>query len=211
MNLDLFCGALADCNAVFTPHVGLDCRVDVETADTNRFECNDTAEADDGRLAGAAADVDDHVANRFVDGKLGTDRRGHRLFDQLRVGGTRTACCVGDRTAFDLGDRRGHTNDDLWSGEARDTNTLQQKADHALGDVKVGDGPAAQRPDGHDVSGGTADHVPRLVTGGKNLAGFAVHGNDRGLVEHDSTALHVDERVRRSEVDSKVAGHVQPV
>ena len=188
-------------------HVGLDRGVDVEAADAHGLEGDDAAEADDRRLAGAAADVDDHVADRFVDRQVGADGCGHRLLDQLRVGGAGPAGGVGDGAALDLGDRRRHADDHLRPGEAADADALQQQADHPLGDLEVGDRAAAQRTHGDDVAGRAADHLPRLATGGQHLAGLAVEGDDRRLVEHDAAALHVDERVRRPEVDGEVTCH----
>ena len=211
LDLDLFGGAFTDRDAVLASHVRLDRCVDVEASDTDGFERNDATEADDRRFAGASTDVDDHVADGFIDRQLGADRRGHGLLDQLGIGGTRATGRIGDCTTLDFGDGRRHADDDLGSGETRNTNPLQQETDHPLGDVEVGDGPTAQRTHGNDVTRRTADHVPGLVSGGQNLAGFAVDRNHGGLVQDDSTALHVDERVRRAEVDCKVAGHVRPV
>ena len=175
--------------------------------DAHRLQGDDAAEADDRGLAGAAADVDDHVADRLVDRQVGADRRGHRLLDQLGVGRAGSARRVGDRPPLDLGDGRRHADDDLRTGEAADADSLQQQPDHPLGDLEVGDRPAAQRAHGDDVAGRAPDHLPRLAPGGQHLAGLAVEGDDRGLVEHDALALHVHERVRRAQVDRQVAGH----
>ena len=51
---------------------------------------HDVVQRERRRLGGAAADVDDQVAARLVDGKAGAERRGERLFDQIdavRAGG----------------------------------------------------------------------------------------------------------------------------
>ena len=185
-HLHLFGRALADGDAVLATHVGLDGGVDVEAADAHGLERDDAAEADDRGLAGAAADVDDHVADRLVDRQVGTDGRGHRLLDELRIGRAGAAGRVGDGAALDLGDGRRHADDDLRPGEPADADALQQQADHALGDLEVGDGAAAQRPHGDDVAGRAADHLPRLAAGGQHLAGLPVEGDDRRLVEHDA-------------------------
>ena len=188
-------------------HVGLDRRIDVEAADAHRLERDDAAKADDSRLAGAATDVDDHVADRLVDRQVGTDRRSHRLFDQLSIGSTGAAGRVGDGAAFDLGDGRRDADDDLRSGESADADALQQQADHSLGDLEVGDRPATKRPHGDDVAGRSPDHLPRFAPGRQHFAGLAVEGDDRRLVQHDAAALHVDQRVRCTEIDCKVASH----
>ena len=188
-------------------HVGLDRRVDVEAADAHGLERDDAAKADDSGLAGTAADVDDHVADRLVDRQVGADGRRHRLFDQLSVGRTGAAGRVGDGASFDLGDGRRHADDDLRSREPADADALQQQADHSLGDLEVGDGAATQRPHGDDVAGRAPDHLPRLAAGRQHFAGLAVEGDDRRLVQHDAAALHVHQRVGCAEIDCEVASH----
>ena len=56
-------------------------------ADADGLERDDAAERDDRHLRRAATDVDDHVAERLVDRQRRADRRGHRLLDQVRLGG----------------------------------------------------------------------------------------------------------------------------
>ena len=206
-DLDFLGGAFADRDAVLATHVGLDRGVDVERADPHGLQGDDATEADDGRLGRTATDVDDHVADGLVDGQVGADRGGHRLLDQLGIGGTGTAGGVGDGATLDLGDGRRHTDDDLRAGEAADTDALQQQTDHPLGDLEVGDGTAAQRAHGDDVAGRAADHLPRLAAGGQHLTRLAVERDHRGLVEDDALALHVHQRVGGAEVDREVACH----
>ena len=117
---------------------------------------------------------------------------------------------IGDGPPLDLGDRRRHADDDLRAREAADADPLQQQPDHPLGDLEVGDRPAAQRSHGDDVAGRPPDHLPRLAAGRQHLAGLAVEGDHRRLVEHDAAALHVDERVRRPQVDGQVTSHRRP-
>ena len=66
-HLDLLGGTFADRDAMLAPYIVLNCCVDVETADSYGLERYNTTEADDGGLASTAADIDDHVAHRFVD------------------------------------------------------------------------------------------------------------------------------------------------
>src|SRR5687768_4398328 len=59
-----------------------DVSVHLVATDAHAARYHDPAQADDGDLGGAAADVDDEAAGRLADRKPGTDRRGHRLLDQ---------------------------------------------------------------------------------------------------------------------------------
>src|SRR5439155_8562897 len=87
--LDLLRRPLADRDAVLPAYVRLDRGVDVERSDPERLERDNASERDHGDLGRAAADVDDHVAHRLVDGKAGADRGGHRLFEEVRLSRTR--------------------------------------------------------------------------------------------------------------------------
>ena len=125
--LDLLGRALADGDAVLRrTHVGLDRGVDVEGSHPNALQCDGTTEGDERGLGRAAADVDDHVANRLVDRQVGTDGRGHRLLDELGIGSTGAARRVGDRATLDLGDGGG-TQMTARPVEAVDAGTLQQQ------------------------------------------------------------------------------------
>jgi hypothetical protein len=83
---------------------------------------------------------------------------------------------------------------------------LQQQADHALGDLEVGDGTLAQRSDCHDVARRSADHLPRLVAHGEDVLRAAVEGDDRRLVENDALPPRVHEGVGGTQIDGEVAG-----
>ena len=101
----------------------------------------------------------------------------------------------------------GHADDDLRSSEPAHPDTLEQQSDHPLGDLEVGDRTATQRTDRDDVAGGATDHLPRLATRREHLAGLSVECDHRRLVQDDAAALHVDQRVRRSQVDGEVTSH----
>ena len=78
--------------------------------------------------------------------------------------------------------------------------------DHFLSDFEVGNDAVAQGSDRLDVSRRTAQHLLGFVADGEDL--FLALGfndrNDRGLVQNDVTALHIDQRVRCSQVDSHI-------
>ena len=55
------------------------------------------------------------------------------------------------------------------------------------------------------MAGRAPYHVPCFVAHGEHAVGVRVERYDRGLVVDDVFASGIDESVRRSEVDSKVA------
>ncbi len=82
---------------------------------------------------------------------------------------------------------------------------LDEVPEHLLGDVEVGDDAVLQRADRLDRSGRAPEHPLRLDADRVHLPGARVDRDDRRLREHDATATHVDERVRRAEIDGHVA------
>ena len=121
-------------------------------------------------------------------GQAGADGGGHGLLDELGLGGAGAAGGLGDGPPLDLGDGRRHADHDPGPVEAVDADPLEQQADHALGDLEVGDGALAQGAHRDDVAGRAADHLPRLVAHGQHVLGAAVERDDRRLVEHDALA-----------------------
>ena len=76
--------------------------------------------------------------------------------------------------------------------------------EHLLGDVEVGDDAVLQGADGHDVARRASEHRLGFVTDGQQGVIGLVDRHDRGLVEHDSFAADVDQRVRRSQIHREV-------
>ena len=61
-----------------------------------------------------------------------------------------------------------------------------------------------QRTGRHDVPRSLADHLFGLAADGEDLSGPLVYRHDRRLVYHDAFVLHIDQRIRRSEVDTDI-------
>ena len=69
----------------------------------------------DHHFGAAAADVDNHVADGFVDVEVGTNCSSHWLLEQLRICGAGTTCCIRDCTALHFRNCRWNTDQNLWS------------------------------------------------------------------------------------------------
>jgi hypothetical protein len=82
---------------------------------------------------------------------------------------------------------------------------LDEVAQHLLRHVEVGDHAVLERANCRDRPGRATEHPLRLDADGVHLARPLVDCDDGGLREHDPTAAHVHERVRRAEVDGHVA------
>ena len=98
----------------------------------------------------------------------------------------------------------------------RDVGPRDEVAQHRLGDLEVGDDAVAQRANCADVPGRAAEHLFGLAADGEDLVAPArvlLDGDDRGLARDDALALHVDEGVRRAEIDREIVREqaVKPV
>jgi hypothetical protein len=90
---------------------------------------------------------------------------------------------------------------------------LDELLEHLLGHREVGDDAVLHRPDGLDVAGHLAQHGLGFLAHGLDgllalRAAFVADGDDRGLVEHDALAAHVDQRVGGAQVDGQVGGEI---
>ena len=80
--------------------------------------------------------------------------------------------------------------------------------DHLFRHFEIGDHAVAHRADRLDVAGGAPQHHLGVVADGADrlLAAAGGHGGDHGgFVEDDASPFHVDQRVRRPEIDGHVA------
>ena len=86
--------------------------VELVAADADGLADDDAAERDDGDLAGAAADVDDHAAGRLGHRQAGADGGRHGLLDERRPARAGRVGGLFDGALLDAGDAAGHADDD---------------------------------------------------------------------------------------------------
>ena len=92
-------------------------------------------------------------------------------------------------------------------------NDLDELLQHLLGHGEIRDDAVLHRADRLDVArhlaqhllGFLADRLDRALAVG---AAFLPDRNDRGFIEHDALAAHVDQRVGGAEVNRKIIGEV---
>ena len=90
---------------------------------------------------------------------------------------------------------------------------LDELLEHLLGDDEVGDHAVLHRPDGLDVARHLTEHGLGFLADGLDGflavgAAFVADGDDRGLIEHDAFATHIDQRVGGAEVDGQISREV---
>src|SRR5207249_11095928 len=213
-DLDELRGPLPDQEVVLPLDVLDDRLVHLVAPDAHGLGEHDARERDDRHLRGAAPDVDHHVAGRLGDGQPGADRGRHRLFDEVDLARTSGLGRLAHRPLLHLGDAERHADDDARPDERLPVvDLLDEVAEHRLVDLEVGDDAVFERPDGDDVAGRAAEHFLRLGADGQHLAAalrLLLHRHHRGLVADDALPLHVDEGVRRAEVDGEVVGEHAP-
>src|SRR3954451_20468705 len=205
LELDLLRGLLTDHQFVLALDVVDDRLVELVAADADRLRDDDAAERDDGHLAGAAADVDDHVPRRLAHRKAGADRGGHRLLDQVRLAGAGAEAGLLDGALLHPGHAGRHAHDHARVRPAVLVHLLDEVAEHLLRDVEVGDHAVLERADRRDRAGCATQHALCLDPDGVHLGRAAVDRDHRGLGQHDAAPTQVYERVRGAEVDRHVA------
>ena len=205
-HLDLFSGALAQHQRVLLFHVLNDRVVELIAAYSYGQTRDDAAKRDDGDLGGTATDIDDHVAGGLVNRQGRTDCRSHGLFDDEDLA---CACCVAgifNRALLDTGDAGRYADDQAGLGEVTARmHLLDEVAQHALSGVEVGDDAVLERANSDDIARRAPDHSLGLRAHREDSAGVVVDRDNRGLVQHDATTTHVNERVGSAEVDGHVA------
>ena len=85
-------------------------------------------------------------------------------------------------------------------------NFMDKMPDHFLGNFEIGDNAVSQGANGFDIAGGPAQHHFCFITNGQNLLLALVmkDRHNRWLIQYDTAALHINQRVRGSKVD----GHI---
>ena len=118
-------------------------------------------------------------------------------------------------SALDLRRAARHANDDARARaeELGIEHFLDELLQHLLGHREIGDDPVFHRTNGGDIARRAAEHLLRrepdfLDHALAVRAAFLPDRHDRGLVEHDALAAHVDERIGCSKIDREIAREI---
>ena len=86
------------------------------------------------------------------------------------------------------------------------THRLTEVIQHLLGDVEISDHPIPHRPDSHDVSRRTSDHLLRFASYGLDATSHLVDGDDRRFVDDNPFATGVHAGIGRAKIDGQITG-----
>src|SRR5581483_6659879 len=198
--------AFADVQIVVAPGILDDRVVDLIPGDPDRMIDDDAAQGNDGDFGRAAADVDDHGADRFFDREARPDRGRHRFFDRVGFARPGRERRVFGGPFFDFGDAGGNADDDAGMGsqEALQMDLADEVMEHHLDGVEIGDDAVFERTDGDDAFRGLADHRLGFGPDAEGAAGAGVDRHHARLGNDDPFPPHVDQRVGSAEVDAQV-------
>src|SRR5690606_11531645 len=212
--LDPLRSGFADENAVVASHVVRDRYVEAVTADAHGGGVHDAVQRDHRDLGGAAADVEHHGAARFVHRHARTDRRRHRLGNEVHLARARTLRRLPYGTPLDLDRAVRHVHE---HARARAeipaaVRLADEVLQHLLGHGEVGDDAVLQRAYGGDVARGAAEHVLRFGTDRFDDAaaapGVFPDRYDGRFVQYDAMSAGVDEGICGAKVDRHIVGEI---
>ena len=181
--------------------------VHLVAGDADGLTVNDPGEGDHRDLSGPTTNVNDHIPYRLLHRKTRPDSGRHGLFNKIDLSGPRLLCRVANSALFHLGDSGGDTDHHPGPDERFPiVDPDDERPDHLLRRIKIGDHAILEGPDGDDGSRGPAHHFLRLLSHFQDLARPLLYRHHRRLGEDDPLPADVDERVGGPEVDGKVAG-----
>src|SRR5436190_12042750 len=211
LDLDALGGRLADEDAVVAAHVVHDRLVEAIAADACGVGVHHAIERQYGHLGGAAADVEHHRAARLVHRQSRAHRRGHRLAHDRHVARARAFGRLADGAPLHLRRTARHAHRHPWSGLERTVavHLVDEVLQHLLGVGEVGDHAVLHGTHGRDVPGRAPEHGLGLGADRDDYLaaapGLVLHRDHRGLVEHDALVAHIDQGVRRTQIDRQIA------
>ena len=205
LDLHLLGSALTHQHIVLAAHILHHSLVELVAGHLDGGRLHHTGQADNGNIAGAAADVHHHVAIRQGNVNAGADSRGHRLLNKIHPPGAGLDAGIHHGALLHLGDAGGHADDDAGLEEVAAAGNLAHKfLEHPLGHIVVGDDTLPQRTNGHDVAGGTSQHGLSIGAHLQELAVILVDSHHGRLIEHNALALYIHQNGGRSQIDTNI-------
>ena len=188
--------------------MGEDRLVELIARNTDRLRNNDAAHGDDRDLGSAAADIDDHGSGRLLDGKIGADRSGHGLLDEVSLASSGLNGRFKDGTLLNAGNAGGDADNNAGTRRPRIAllrGLIDKVAKHSLRHIEVGDNAVLQRANGNDIARSTAQHALGLDADGKDSLVILIDCDHGRFADDDALAANGHQGIGGSKVDGKVA------
>ena len=183
-------------------HIAHDGFIEFIPGDLDGIRQHRPAQGQDGHVAGAAADIQDHIAPGLGNVDARADSRRDGLLDQVGMAGAGFFRGVDDGTLFHLGDAAGHAYHHPGLKEDAPAHHLaQEMVEQALGNIVIGNDPVPQRPHSQNIARGTAQHPPGFLADGQDLAGDLLHRHHGRLPQHNALAPDIYQYAGGSQVD----------
>jgi hypothetical protein len=204
LNLNPLGGALTDQELVPPPHVSCDGGVHFISGYRYRPTMHPVRKRNDGNIGDACANIDNHMASRFLNGKTSPLCGGEHLVGQEHLLGSCISQGLEYRKPPHFGqlawDRRGY----LQAAKTKISARLRQKAmKHAFADSQVGDDPTTDRLYGAELPWCATESGPRLGSRSFDLASAGANRHEGWLFDRDALPMDVDESVRCAQVESQ--------
>ena len=183
--------------------------VEFVARDLDALGDDDAVEGEDRDVRGAAADVDDHVADGTGDVEPGSEGCRDGLLDEEDAARARLDGRVMDGALFHLGDARGDAYNQTGLEEGCPAGFLDEVLEHAEGEVVLADDAVPERPERDNIAGGASEHLLRFPAYGEELVGILVDGDNGRFLQYDSLALDIDKHRGGTEVDPDILAHAK--
>ena len=206
---DRLCGSFTNQYIIFAAHVTDDRLVELVTRDLGGARHNNAAKRKNGYVGGSTANVNNHVANGGIDVQPCANGGGNRLFDQVGLLRARFACGIQHCLFLYLGNARGNADHNVRLEKEISASATNKILDHFERDLVLADNTVTQRSDRNNVAGGAAQHLLCFDAHLEDAVGVGVDRHNRGLLEHNALALHVDQNGCGTEVYADVTAELE--
>ena len=208
LNLDILRRAFPDEDAVAAADVVHDRLVEPIPPDGNIVRHDHAAHGQDGNIADAAADIDNHVSDGGAELQPCAQRRRARLVDKVGAARARLPRGIHDGAHLHLADTGRDADDDARGNPHPPAGAADEVFEHLERDLILSHGSVRQRAGRLDMLRRAPQHLHGASADLHNPVGCRVYGDDGRLIEHDSLSLNEHQHARRAEIHGDIPAPV---
>ena len=159
-------------------------------------------------IGGTATNIHDHVTHGVFHRDAHTDSGSHRFVNQVDFLRTSLLGGIDNGAGFHFGNaaRHAHNNAGPDNPQRVLLHALNEGLEECFDQFKIRNHAIAHGAHGTRLARGPAEHLFRFKTNRRHAIVLAVHGNHRRFVNDNALACHVNESVRRTQVDTDITG-----